>query len=134
MKKLNGYKLLILVGVFGGNLSIASIIISIFPAFDKFTVLSFFASIAVSWWANREAELSRKSEDYKSLEAKMDSQDKIHSVALTELRGLFEFLNLRIDQAIEIQNLKTSVQSNTREIKKIEGFLGETGFKAEKTD
>ena len=131
MKKINFnvYKVFIFLGIVGGSLGIARLIITAFPAFDKFTVFSAFFFPALGWWGNLEANLSKKSEDYKVLEMQMESQDKMHSIALTELQGQFEFLNLRIDHVADAQAMSKIVQQNSEEIQEVIGFLSRQGFK-----
>lgn len=131
MKKLkfNIYKLLIFIGILGSSLSISSLIVAAFPAFDKFAVFSTIVFPAIGGWANLEAGFSKKSEDYKNLESQMEAQDKIHSIILTKLEGQCEYLNLRIDQVVEFESLKSSAAANSEEIRKIKRFLARKGFK-----
>ena len=125
MKKLkfNAYKLLIFTGIIGGSYGVSRLVVVAFPAVDKFTIFSAFFFPVLGWWAKVEADLSKKSDDYKALQAQMEAQDRIHEAALTDLQGRFEFLNLRIDQVIESQEIKSAVAKNSQEIKKIESFL-----------
>jgi TolA-binding protein len=60
------------------------------------------------------------------------AQNKIHTIELTELKGQFEYLNLRIDQVMEIQSLNTSVEQNAKDLREIKEFLSKQGFKNRK--
>jgi hypothetical protein len=131
MKKIqfNFYKICIFLGIAGGSFGISRLVVAAFPAVDKFTIFSAFFFPIFGWWAKLEADLSKKSEDYKTLEAQMEAQDRIHEVALTDLQGRFEFLNLRIDQVMESQEMKAAVAKNSKKIKEIEEALIKQGLK-----
>jgi len=127
--KFNFYKICIFLGIAGGSFGLSRLVVIAFPAVDKFTIFSAFFFPIFGWWAKLEADLSKKSEDYKTLEAQMEAQDRIHEVALTDLQGRFEFLNLRIDQVMENQEMKAAIAKNSKKIKEIEEALIRQGLK-----
>jgi pimeloyl-CoA synthetase len=59
----------------------------------------------------------------------MEAQDRIHEVALTDLQGRFEFLNLRIDQVMESQEMRAAIAKNSKKIKEIDEALIRQGLK-----
>lgn len=132
--RFNTYKIFIFLGVIGGSIGLTGVVLSLFPKLEQFSTFNVFFFPALGYWAKIEADLSKKSEDYKNLEMQMEAQDKIHSIALTELQGKFEFLNLRIDQVLEIQTLKSTVNKNSTQIDELEGFLARKGFKTRNSD
>jgi pimeloyl-CoA synthetase len=50
-------------------------------------------------------------------------------VALTDLQGRFEFLNLRIDQVMESQEMKAAIAKNSKKIREIDEALIRQGLK-----
>jgi hypothetical protein len=132
--RFNTYKIFIFLGIIGGSIGLTGVSLSFFPKLEQFSTFNLFFFPALGYWAKIEADLSKKSEDYKNLEVQMETQDKIHSIGITELKGLFEFLNLRIDQVLEIQGLKTTVSKDSARIDELEGFLSRKGFKRRNSD
>lgn len=127
--RFNAYKIFIFLGIIGGSIGLTGVLLSFFPKLEQFSTFNLFFFPALGYWAKIEADLSKKSEEYKNLEVQMEAQDKLHSIGITELKGLFEFVNLRIDQVLEIQSLKDTVSKDSARIDDLERFLSQKGFK-----